>query len=394
MHFQLKLPSLQVQNLIDNKLSRRMRGIYGPKGNKKMIIFIDDLNLPKPEQYGATPCIELLRQCLDQGGWYDLHEKIFKKIHDIQFVYAMGPTGGGKNKITDRFLRHITSISITPFNEHTLQLIFTKILSWHMDHKEFASDMNYLCAKIIIATNEIFQLVTSKLLPTPAKSHYTFNLRDFSAVIQGLCLSHGKYYTEKDKLIRLWIHEVYRVFGDRLINESDSLQFLKWIRNNVKRNFNCNFDEICSYLDNNDDGEITTLSEIRSLTFGDYLTRTHDRPYIELSNINECIHVWSQYLIEYNEEINDNPMKLVMFKFAVEHASRIARILKTAGNALLVGIGGIGKQSLTKLAAYVMQMDIFQVTTSKTYSIDDWKNDLRTLLTITGAEGKATVFIY
>lgn len=47
-------------------------------------------------------------------------------------------------------------------------------------------------------------------------------------------------------------------------------------------------------------------------------------------------------------------MKLIFFMDAVEHCSRLARILRAErGNGLLVGVGGMGKQSLTKLASHV-----------------------------------------
>jgi len=58
-------------------------------------------------------------------------------------------------------------------------------------------------------------------LPTPAKSHYVYNMRDISKVIQGV-LQLDKYYCDSNMTIfRLWVHEALRVFHDRLISFDD-----------------------------------------------------------------------------------------------------------------------------------------------------------------------------
>ena len=72
-----------------------------------------------------------------------------------------------------------------------------------------------MCDKLVRATGAVFRSALAKLLPTPAKSHYTFNLRDYSRVIQGVCFSRPEQFTDKAKISRLWTHEVFRVFGDR-----------------------------------------------------------------------------------------------------------------------------------------------------------------------------------
>ena len=86
---------------------------------------------------------------------------------------------------------------------------------------------------------------------------------------------------------------------------------------------------------------------------------------------------------------------LLFFLSKGEHVLRIARVLSMPrGNALLAGVGGSGRQSVTRLAAHVCEMEIFSIEVSKSYSMTDWREDLKTVLRLAGAQGKPTVFLF
>ncbi|KAJ3238670.1 Dynein heavy chain 3, axonemal [Chytriomyces hyalinus] len=394
INFSAQTSANQTQDIILSKLDKRRRGVFGPAHGLKAVIFVDDLNMPAREKYGAQPPIELLRQWMDHQMWYDLKDTSAMQLVDIQFVCAMGPPGGGRNPVTNRFIRHLNTIGLTNFDEPTLKGIFTTIVEWHLTSNNFPAAVIGLKNPLVSATLEVYNSSIENLLPTPRKSHYLFNLRDFARVVQGLLLAAPEKLADPAKMTRLWCHEAYRVFYDRLVDDSDRSWFFTCIQDILTRHFGTRFSDVFSHLDSNKDGKIDE-DDMRSLMFGDFIVPTAAiKYYDEVTDVLAVADIVKQQLDEYNQ-ITKAPMNLVIFRFAIEHVSRISRILKQpGGHALLVGVGGSGRQSLTKLAAYMCEYMVFQVEISKSYGLNEWREDLKRFLIKSGAEGNPAVFLF
>lgn len=141
-------------------------------------------------------------------------------------------------------------------------------------------------------------------------------------------------------------------------------------------------------------GKITD-DNIRSLFFGDYLKPESDQKiYDEIIDLRGLTVVMEYYLDEFNS-VSKAPMSLVMFKFAIEHISRICRVLKQKkGHLLLVGIGGSGRQSATKLSTFMNSYELYQIEITKNYTNSDWREDLKKIMLQSGVATKSTVFLF
>lgn len=87
-------------------------------------------------------------------------------------------------------------------------------------------------------------------------------------------------------------------------------------------------------------------------------------------------------------------MNLVIFDDALFHILRITRVINSpSGNILLVGVGGSGKQSLTKLSSFISKQNFFQISLTKTYNLNNMKDDIKELYRLAGPMGQQVTFI-
>ncbi|CAH0689857.1 unnamed protein product [Chilo suppressalis] len=395
MAFSAQTNCNQTQDIIMGKLDKRRKGVFGPPIGCYSVVFVDDVSMPQAETYGAQPPIEVLRQGIDLGLWYDRKTNVAMHLIDVQFMCAMGKPTPGAKLVTPRFSRHFSFFCIDEFDDDTLKVIFGRIMLWHLDTRGFSKDFDPCIEELVSGTLEVYKQCRLNLLPTPSKSHYTFNLRDFSRVILGVLLSVPEVTPDLQSIKRLWVHECLRVFSDRLVEDTDRQWLVKCLREATASYLNDDFDKMLSrLLEGPDDKEITDL-HLRKLIYCDFANPKVDtRFYMETTNMEHLNSTVDAFLVEFNN-MSKKPMNLVLFRFAIEHVSRICRILtQPMSHALLVGLGGSGRQSLTRLAAHINEYDLFQVEMSRTYGKTEWREDLKTLLRKSSTPDLMMVFLF
>ena len=150
-------------------------------------------------------------------------------------------------------------------------------------------------------------------------------------------------------MARLYLHETQRVYGDKLIDMDDFETFFKLQREVVKKTLE----------------EVTEQDCFRKPNiFCHFSHGTGDPKYAPIEGWPQINKILEEALESYNEL--NSVMNLVLFEDAMMHVCRINRILESPrGNALLIGVGGSGKQSLSRLAASISSLEVFQIQLRK-----------------------------
>lgn len=387
MNFSAQTTSLASQELIESKLEKKRKTRFGAPPGKRIALFVDDVNMPIRETYGAQPPIELLRLILDLGGLYDRKKLFWKDIEDVTMICACAPPGGGRQEMTPRFVRQFVMLNMPPPSDQVMQSIFMSIVGKYLDHFFSSGDFKRkLLEPMVRCTVDMYVRLCTELLPTPAKSHYTFNLRDVSKTFQGVLLIRPRECPDPAAMTRLWIHENMRVFHDRLVNAADKAFFTRMLHDNLRTRFEWSASYEESFVDGN------------PLMFCDFLrmgATGDDRVYEEVKDWGKLGRLLEDYLEEYNMSTSSGQMRLVFFKDAIEHIARITRVLRLPrGNMLLVGVGGSGKQSLTRFASFISEYRCFSIELRKGYGMNDFRDDVKSLFRTAGVDGKNVVFLF
>ena len=204
-------------------------------------------------------------------------------------------------------------------------------------------------------------------------------MRDVAKIVQNIMLAQPTAYKGNAiGLVRMWAHECHRVWLDRLLFPEDISAYMNFMRNGLK--------ELVEFK------EEVVFEEPLIYTSFVSMCKGHEPAYKPVEDMEDLRNVLESKLAEYNEAVS--VMDLVLFDQAMEHITRVARILfQPCGHALLVGVGGSGKQSLSKLTSFILNQEVFRIVVATNYGLADLRTDIQTLFTKTGVAGLEMLFL-
>ena len=336
-----------------------------------LVIFCDEINLPEQDSYGTQRVITFMRQLVEQGGfWRD--DNVWVKINRIQFVGACNPpTDAGRVSMSQRFLRHVPLLLVDfPAKDSLLQI-----------YRTFNGGMMKLFPNLRGETEALTEAMVELYMENQRKfspdlqPQYFYSPRELSRWVRGMYESvvHMDQGLTREEFVRIWAHEGLRLFNDRLVDVEDREWCDKTIDEVARKWFaGVDFDAALA----------------RPMFYSSWLSKETKRVSRE-----ELKKFLSARLRVFYEEELDVP--LVVFDEVLDHILRIDRVLRQPmGHCLLVGDSGAGKTVLSKFVSWMNGLSIFQIKAHSRYGIEDFNEDLRSVMRRVGVGGEKVCFIF
>ena len=297
---------------------------------------------------------------------------------------------GGKNDLPTRLTRMFNSVNMTLPAKASIDNVFGSILRGRFTEENFDEGTVSLAHKLTDTTIAFWEKIKAKMLPTPAKFHYIFNMRDLSRVFQGVMLAPNDVISSSEVLCKLWKHECERVFKDKLTTGEDKEWVERALSALVKDAFG---DDYAAMLED----KAYFVDFQREPIYDDEGVCLEENPkvYEPVPTMDAMRKMVYAKMGDFNESSKIVKLDLVLFDDAMSHLMRISRIIgMPRGSALLVGVGGSGKQSLARLASFIAGNFTFQIVITKSYSSTNLFDDLKVLYRKAGVGGEGVSFLF
>ncbi|XP_037123246.1 cytoplasmic dynein 2 heavy chain 1 isoform X1 [Syngnathus acus] len=371
-------------------LSSNTGRVFRPKDCENLILYLKDINLPKPDKWGTSNLTAFLQQVLTYKGFYDENLE-WVSLENIQVVASMSTSGAvGSHLLTSRFSSIVRICTIDYPDREQLQTIYSAYLQPILQHSlgsqaSWASTgkTHQLAGSLV----QLYEQVKAKFT-VDDHSHYLFT----PCVLTEWVLSLLRYDLTAaqsdvtDSVLVVVAHEARRLFRDRLVSSRDLNTFDNILSSIIRGDWSSDA------LENMTDGFYVTwgVSEGVLMTPGQSLP-PHGKQLGRLHS-SDLKQVIQKGLVLYSRD--NRELDLLLFWEVCDFVSRLDRVLsRPGGSLLLAGRSGVGRHTATFLVSHMHGYSLFTPKISRGYSLKHFKNDLKTVMQLAGLDGQQVVFL-
>ena len=347
--------------------------VLRPKDAERLVLYLKDINLPKPDKYDTIQLIAFLQQLLTYQGFYDDNQE-FIGLMNIQIVCSMNPaTTVGRHPITTRFTA-IAGVAYMPYiPRDEMREVYSSMFEGFTENTQYNTPSQR--RQLSEAVLDVYDQVT-KSFSADDHRHYKFTPRTITEWIQAL----DRYDLAAVDLVEALYYEAGRTFRDRLVGPEATGRYDALI-SNVFRTHNLRADNLGST-----DRVFTTwavAADERTNVMGvaEKMAAMPAKAFEE--------HVRGKLLM-YEREVKE--LNILLFPEVLERVARFNRVLsQPGGHLLLAGRSGVGRRTTASLVAYMHDMDFFSPKMTLSYDERAFRGDLKRILTEVGVENKETL---
>ncbi|XP_067663541.1 cytoplasmic dynein 2 heavy chain 1-like isoform X1 [Haliotis asinina] len=375
-------------------LSTNTGRVYRPKDCERLVLYLKDINLPKPDKWGTCQLIAFLQQVVTYNGFYDSNLE-WVGLENVQIVASMGAgTGLGRHKLTTRFTSIVRICVVGYPDREQLQTIYSAylkpILHRQLSHHPVWGNMSKVHA-LAGSMVQVYEQLRSRFT-VDDYSHYLFSPRDLTNWAMSLLrydLIGGASENTSDHLLEIWAYEARRLFRDRIVGQDGLNRFDNILMSIVRADWSGNiFDNIDSiyYVTwgaRADAGAPSAAAGAPLPPFG--------KPLGKLAEDDLKV-VIQKGLRIYSHE--NRELDVLIFREVLDNMARVDRVLtKPGGSLLLAGRSGVGRRTAVSVVAHMHQMQMYSPKISRGYGMKQFKNDLKHVMQLSGIEGEQVVLL-
>eukprot|EP00803_Ostreobium_quekettii_P010767 evm.model.scf_587.4 EVM.evm.TU.scf_587.4 scf_587:71860-76864(+) len=360
-------------------VSGRGGRVLKPKETERLIFYIKDIDLPRPDRYGTSQLISFLQQLITYKGFYDTSLE-FVSLQSIQIVASMmDPNSLGRSAVSKRltsimrigYMAYPTRQELKQIYSEMLSGVFKDLAAEDASWQQGLHSSAAICSLMI----DVYFGVLKRFSVEECR-HYVFTPRMLTQWVNGL-RRYGLHGSAGP--LDVVYHEGCRIFRDRLVGCEALTDFDRLILPPLKA---------LGFAGDPGGFFWTSLG----LSAQPQLQTSERRSQLSRWSSGDLNELFQEKIKSYERE--HNPLNMILLEEVVERISRFDSCLSLPGGSmLLTGPNGVGRRTCVKLVAYMHHMEVFSPQLTRGYGIRNFREDLKELLIRAGIEGQPVCLV-